>query len=311
LTKSSSERCPSRAEHRFPRIDEFAEALVESVERSRGMQLETKQAIVDATPNLVAAIGVALVAPELVGLANPNLPVIGTLTLNWPIMLILALIESALLLGIRWHLVGILSRLFSATHRRARPRHTHVRAARHRRRRALRVQRWRNSIVGSAEGIVGIAYVFGLYQIIGPPLIQTIALAVDYRLEPSSRPSSPRCATARGVHVLAIWRTSGSVLGTSALALCWAFFAGVPIADRSAGAVSRCSGRPNWSSACSLSPPCGVCAKTCRTRCARWFSRSWIARSGASRQPPPRRPSLTSGARSSGPPMRSSTSCSS
>jgi hypothetical protein len=32
--------------------------------------------------------------------------------------------------------------------------------------------------------------------------------------------------------VLTIWRTSGSVLGTSALALCWAFIAGMPTADR-------------------------------------------------------------------------------
>jgi len=220
-------------EHRFPRIEEFATALVESVERSRGMQLETKQAIVDATPNLVAAIGVALVTPELVGLANPNLPVIGSLTLNWPILLILALIESALLLGIRWHLVGILGRLFSATidgldriTRMYVRLGTDVEGP-------LRVQRWRNSIVGSAEGIVGIAYVFALYQIIGPPLIQTIALAVDYRLEPLIATAvAALVLLLAGANVLAIWRTSGSVLGTSALALCWAFIAGMPTADR-------------------------------------------------------------------------------
>ena len=220
-------------EHRFPRIDEFATALVESVERSRGMQLETKQAIVDATPNLVAAIALALVTPQLVALANPNLPVIGTLTLNWPISLLLALIESALLLGIRWHLVGILSRLFSATiDGLDRITRIYVRLGTDVEG-PLRVQRWRNSIVGSAEGIVGIAYVFGLYQIIGPPLIQTIALAVDYRLEPVvATVVAAIVLLLAGFNVLAIWRTSGSVLGTTALALCWAFFAGVPTADR-------------------------------------------------------------------------------
>jgi serine/threonine-protein kinase len=220
-------------EHRFPRIDDFATALVESVERSRGMQLETKQAIVDATPNLLAAIGVALVTPQLVALANPNLPIIGTLTLNWPILLILALIESALLLGIRWHLVGLLARVFSATiDALDRITRMYVRLGTDAEG-PLRVQRWRNSIVGSAEGIVGIAYVFALYQIVGPPLIQTIALGVDYRLEPLiATVVAALVLILAGANVLAIWRTSGSVLGTSALALCWAFIAGMPTADR-------------------------------------------------------------------------------
>src|SRR5579884_1237147 len=51
-----------RPEDRFPTIGDFGTALVEAVERSRGMQLETKQAIIKSAPNLVALVGLSVVA---------------------------------------------------------------------------------------------------------------------------------------------------------------------------------------------------------------------------------------------------------
>src|SRR5579883_1021863 len=96
---------------RFPKIAEFGAALVEAVERSRGMQLETKQAIVSVVPNLLALVVLALVAPLLESLPNPELPVFRQLTLNWPIALVVAMLEVALLLSIRWPIIGLATRL--------------------------------------------------------------------------------------------------------------------------------------------------------------------------------------------------------
>jgi hypothetical protein len=75
--------------------------------------------------------------------------------------------------------------------------------------------------------------VFGLYQIVGPPLIKTIALAWDPRQEPLVATAvTTLVLLLAGANVLAIWRASGAVLATCMLALCWVFITGMPVIDR-------------------------------------------------------------------------------
>ncbi len=220
-------------EQRYPRIADFAAALLEAVERSRGMRLETKQAVVDLVPALLAVIGLSVITPIVAGVANPYLPVVGQLTLNWPILLVMTVLEAILLLGVRWHLVGLLGRLLNVTID-ALDRFTrlYVRLGTDVEG-PLRVQRWRSAIVGSAEHIVNISYVFLLYQLGGLALINTLAGAID----PAQQPLISTAITAlvlllAGANLVAIWRASGAVLGTVGLALCWAFIGAMPVVDR-------------------------------------------------------------------------------
>lgn len=222
-----------RPEDRFPTIGEFGTALVDAVERSRGMQLETKQAIIGAAPSLVALAGLSVVAPLLASLPSPDLPVFRSLTLNWPVSLITALLQIVLLLGIRWHLIGIVTRFLGAIvdaldqFTRAYVRlGTDADGV-------LRIKAWRNAVVGSGEGIVNIAYLFIVYQIVASPLIKTVALAIDPGLE-------ALIATAivafviliAAVIILKLFRTAGPVIALWALTVCWAFISTMPLVDQ-------------------------------------------------------------------------------
>jgi hypothetical protein len=72
-----------------------------------------------------------------------------------------------------------------------------------------------------------------LYSLIGIPLIKSIALAWN-------APSEPLVATVFAAlvlvlvagNLLAMWRVSGPVMGTLALAICWVFIGSMPMVDR-------------------------------------------------------------------------------
>jgi hypothetical protein len=225
---------------RFDSIADFSTALVESVERSRGMQLETKQALVEVGAGLTAVVGLSILTPALVSLADPNEAVFHQLTLNWPILVLIALVQAVVLFSIRWQLVGLLGRAFGgALDALDRVTRLYARLGTDPHG-PLNVQLWRNSVVGSAEYIVNIVYVLLLYGLIGIPLVKTVSLAWDSRAE-------PLVATAVAALVLmlvagnliAMWRVSGPLMATIALALCWVFIGNMPIIDRSGfGGVS-------------------------------------------------------------------------
>ena len=61
-----------RPADRFESIGGFSTALVESVERSRGMQLETKQALVEVGAGITSVVGLSILTPALVSLADPT-----------------------------------------------------------------------------------------------------------------------------------------------------------------------------------------------------------------------------------------------
>ena len=73
---------------RFDSIADFSTALLEAVERSRGMQLETKQALVEVGAGLTAVLGLSILSPALVSFADPDEAVFSELTLNWPILVL-------------------------------------------------------------------------------------------------------------------------------------------------------------------------------------------------------------------------------
>ena len=222
-----------RPEDRFPTVADFGAALVEAVEVSRGMQLETKQALVGAAPNLLALLVLSIVAPLLTSLPSPGLPVFRDLTLNWPIMLITALLQAALLLGIRWHLIGLATRLLGAVvdvlDRLTR---AYVRVGTDAGG-PLRVKTWRNVAVGSAEGMVNVAYLFIIYQIVGSPLIKTVALPVDSDLEDLVATGvAALVLSIAATIVLRIYRVSGPIVAVCALAICWGFISAMPLVDQ-------------------------------------------------------------------------------
>ncbi len=222
-----------RPEDRFESITDFSTALVEAVERARGMQLSTKEALVDASAGLAGVLGLAMVSPALVSLANQHVPVLNQLTLNWPILVLVALAQAVILFGIRWQLVGLLSRALGAIldglDRLTRT-YVSVGTDPHG---PLNVQQWRNAVVGSAEHVVSIVYVLLLYGLIGVPLIKTISLAWEYNSEELVATVVAGLALVLvAANLVAMWRVSGAVVGTVALALCWVYIGSMPIIDR-------------------------------------------------------------------------------
>jgi hypothetical protein len=222
-----------RPSDRFESVTDFSTALVESVERSRGMQLETKQALVEVGAGIVSVIGLSVLTPALVSLADPNERVVNQLTLNWPIVVFVALLQAVVLFSIRWQLVGLLGRAFGGC-LDALDRFTRLYARLGTDPRGpLNVQVWRNSVVGSAEYIVNVVFVLLLYGLFGIPLIKTISLSWDFTAEPLVATAVAALVLVLvAANLLAMWRVSGPVMATLTLAVCWVFVGSMPIIDR-------------------------------------------------------------------------------
>ncbi len=211
---------------RFPSVAEFGRSLSEAADRTRGMSLETKQSLADAAPNVVGALALLLLGPLLL-LMLPSAALIGgTIPLAWPFQLALAAGLSALLLGIRWHVVGLFVRAgndlvdaietASAGPARVRPRLTGLRQA----------------VVGSAEGMVNLLYVFGLYRLIGTPLIGLLGSFADPMLvRVMSLALLGAAIIAALIIVVAISRTAGFKAAAIVLALTWGLTAVLSSAD--------------------------------------------------------------------------------
>jgi serine/threonine-protein kinase len=225
---------------RFPRIADFGTALVEAVERSRGMQLETKQAIVGVIPNVFALLLLSLVGPLLESLPNPDLPIFHGLTLNWPIALVVAVLQIALLLGIRWHIIGLATRLMgAAVDALDRLTRVYVRIGTDAGG-PLRVATWRNAALSTAEGLVSIGYLVIIYDLGAAPLIKTLALPIDPGLEDlvATGVTALVLLVAAAI-VVRIYQATGPIIGVCVLAVCWAFISALPVVEQSVlGVVS-------------------------------------------------------------------------
>jgi tRNA A-37 threonylcarbamoyl transferase component Bud32 len=225
---------------RFPKIDEFGTALVEAVERSRGMQVETKQAIVGVVPNLLALVLLSLIAPILESLPNPSLPIFRELTLDWPIAAVVAILQVALLLSIRWQIIGLGTRVVGVavdSLDRFTRLYVHLGTDSGG---LLQIAKWRNAAMSTGEGLINFAYLFVIYQLAATPLIKTLALPLDPGLtDLIATGVTAIVLLVSAVIVLRIYQATGPIIGVCSLAVCWAFVSALPLIDlRVLGTVS-------------------------------------------------------------------------
>ncbi|HEY1291828.1 MAG TPA: protein kinase [Chloroflexota bacterium] len=205
---------------RFPTVAEFGRALSDAADRTRGMSLETKQRLADATPNIAGVLGLLVLGPLLLLMLPGGALLAGSLPLAWPFQLVLAVGLSALLLGIRWHIVGLFVRAGNAlvdAIERASAGPARVRP---------RLAGLRQAIVGSAEGTVNLLYVLVLYRLIGTPLIGLLGSLVDPTLvRVLSLALLAAAVVASLAIVVAISRSAGFKAAAIVLALAWALTA--------------------------------------------------------------------------------------
>jgi tRNA A-37 threonylcarbamoyl transferase component Bud32 len=215
------------AADRYPSIGEFGRALTDAAERTRGMSLQTKSSLADAAPNLLGILCLLALGPLLL-MMLPSAPLLGgSIPLAWPFQLALALGLAALLLGVRWHIVGLFVRGGNAfVDALERQRHTQLPGL-------------RRATVGSAEGVVNLVYVLGLYRLVGGPLLALVGGA-----------AGPLAARVLGVALLllvvvaalviavVVSRTAGLTAAAVVLGLAWVTAAAVSPTDVGLAAVA-------------------------------------------------------------------------
>jgi serine/threonine-protein kinase len=211
---------------RFPSVGEFGRALAEAAERTRGVSLETKKSLADAAPNILGTLALLALGPLLLGLLPSDAMLAGILPLGWPFQLALALCVSALLLGIRWHMVGLVARAGRAlvdAIERTRPDAGNWRT---------RLARVRSAVVASAEGVVNMAYLLGLYHLLGAPVAGLLGALLEPTLAHLLELGVLALVTLAAVAiVVAIARAGG--LGAAAIVLgaAWAMAAALSSTD--------------------------------------------------------------------------------
>ena len=144
---------------RFPEIAEFGHALADAIDHTRGVSLETKGAVAGAAPNVLAILVLVLSAPFLLAML-PVGTIFGRLPLAWPFQLLLAGGVAALLVGIRWHLIGLIGR--AAEHGVHAP-----------------APAWRRAFRASTESVVNLLYVLIMYRLVGVPLLGVLSTVVS------------------------------------------------------------------------------------------------------------------------------------
>jgi serine/threonine-protein kinase len=157
---------------RFPNVAEFGRSLAEAAERTRGMSLETKTSLADAAPNAIGVVALLALGPLLLMMLPTGALLAGLVPLGWPFQLALALGLAALALGVRWHVIGLFVRGANAlvdAIERSRGTSTPSR----------QFSALRRGLVGSAEGVVNLLYVIGLYRLVGTPLLALLGGILD------------------------------------------------------------------------------------------------------------------------------------
>jgi serine/threonine-protein kinase len=188
---------------RYPTVRAFGRALTGAVEQTRGVSLEAKAALAAVVPNLIGVLVLILLAPFLLG-SLPNVRLLGTsLPLAWPFQFFVALLVGFLLLRVRWHVVGLVTRAIgtivgglggdpttpAGPDQRDGPRST--------------------ALTGAVEGAVNLAYLYGGYRLLAVPVLD---------LAHGLLPPSIAQYLAGGVTVLAILLTLGALAGIGRLA---------------------------------------------------------------------------------------------
>ncbi len=205
---------------RFPTVRAFGQALTEAVERTRGVTLATKQAAAATTPNLLSVLVLVLTAPFMLAML-PFGTLFGHIRLDFPFHLLFDGALAALLLGIRWHVIGLAERavgqsldVLGQTFRQQVGVGTRT---------VPRIAAWRRSAVGSIEGIVNIVYLAILYSLVGGAFLGMLRATVD---QPTFRLAETTLVVLVGLAALGICativRSAGPISAVLALAVGWA-----------------------------------------------------------------------------------------
>jgi tRNA A-37 threonylcarbamoyl transferase component Bud32 len=186
---------------RYPRVEEFGQALASAIERTRGVSLETKKAAAAAAPNLLGVLALVLGAPFLLAML-PVGTIFGRVPIAWPFQLLLAVAIALLLLGIRWPLIGLASRLMAA---------------------GVPAGAWRRAAQASAEGIVNLLYLLAIYRLVGGPLLGIAHTLVDQNVYQVAATGLTLLVGAASLGILVrLYRSAGPAPTALMLALAWA-----------------------------------------------------------------------------------------
>jgi len=157
-------------EQRFPRAADFAKAFADAAERTRGVTLETKTGIAEATPNLLSSLALIVLTPVLLA-TLPAAATMGRVPIALPFQLLFATAIAALLVGVRWHVVGLAARgIASVAGAMDSLGRGYVVGG------PLRGVAWRSKVIGSAEGVVNLLLLLGTYRLVGVPLMTLVGL---------------------------------------------------------------------------------------------------------------------------------------
>lgn len=219
-------------EERFPTIREFAAALAGAVERVRGVTLETKAALSGVVPNLLAILALVVTAPLLLAILPAGMLLGGRVSTAWPFQILLAALIAVLLLGMRWHLIGLLARalggMLDGLERLSRG----YPAAGGTPADPRQVKGWRNAMLASVEGTVNLMYLLALYRLLAVPVLTMLGVLLDAVVQQLV------VATLTGIVVLValgivvgVYRVGGPVVAALVLALCWAAAVALPGLD--------------------------------------------------------------------------------
>jgi serine/threonine-protein kinase len=189
---------------RYPTVRAFGRALTGAVEQTRGVSLETKAALAAVAPNLIGVLALILLAPFLLG-SLPGVRLFGTpLSLSWPFQFFMALLVGFLLLRIRWHVVGLLTRAIATIAGELGDRDRTAPSAS-----GQRMEQRSTFLTGAVEGAINLAYLYGGYRLLAVPVLDLARLFV---------PPSTAQYVAGGVTILAILLTLGALVGIGRLA---------------------------------------------------------------------------------------------
>lgn len=224
-------------EDRYPTIRDFASALVEASERTRGVSLETKEAVARVTPNIVGVLALILFGPLLFGLLPGGASLGPSVPLSWPFQLILSVFVALLMLGIRWQVIGLVSRGVGLLLDAAQTLGGWASVSPSRASEPLDVKRLRNAVVGSVEGTVNLVYLFVIYRLIAVPLLAILGAVVDTSVETwiTTGTTVVVVVVALGM-VASIYRSGGAVVAGITMGVCWAFASALPSSDVSGSA---------------------------------------------------------------------------
>jgi hypothetical protein len=211
---------------RYPSIREFGLALSAATDRTRGVTLETKSAVATLIPSMFGVLALTIVGPLLLLLLPAGALIAGSLPLTWPFQYALAFCLMALLFGMRWPLIGLLTRAWQRSMigiEKARQGYVSPTST---------GSRWGNSIAGSIEAVVHLALLFSAYQLLAVPALTILRVFVSPAVQTIAETAVMGLVVIATLGLIVrIVRSGGPLFAALILIVAWAIASAAPIAD--------------------------------------------------------------------------------